>query len=150
MKKILSICICTVLLFVCYACGISTKEKESFWEGSVRPGSFSGSYEEYFAPCHNYYNLMLTINEDHSVEFRETGKSNCGSGGPNTKIYYGRISKHEETYNGERKVWYGVTARQDGGEWETRFNLSTSLEYSGGDSQTYQNYSCKNIKCKLH
>lgn len=121
----------------------SQSQQESFWEGKVRPGTYSGTYVEDLGFNRLNYKITVTIEENQDVEIREV----CNS---ETKVFYGTLHKYVETYDGERKVWYGAKANQDGGSWETRFNLSTSLEYSTADCTTYQEYSNSRKECTLH
>ena len=137
----------TCLLASC-ASGGSSAQQETFWEGKVQPGTYSGNYDEN-GVCYNQYNLTLEIYDDKEIKLKEVCQSSCGDGTPKTKIFYGRIRKRTETYNGERKVWYSVIASQEAGDWQTSFNLSTNMEYSPGERSTYQDYSMQRIKCTL-
>jgi hypothetical protein len=147
--KILQALFLIIMTCSIISCGFS--KEEQFWEGRVQPGTYTGNYTDSSYPCTNRYKLTITIFDDQRIEIRETLRSSCGSGNPETKVFYGYIHKYEETYNGERKVWYGVyNAKQDGGSWVTAFNLSTNLEYSPGDCNTYQEYSMRDKYCTLY
>ena len=147
-----------VLLAVAATCflsscigGSSSSQDESFWEGRVQPGTYYGNYVEDNGLCVNRYSLTLEIYDDRDIKLKEVCRSSCGDGTPKTKIFYGRICKHTETYDGVKKVWYGVDdAKQEGGSWVTSFNLSTNMEYSHADENTYQNYSMRRKECTLY
>lgn len=128
----------------------SQPQEETIWEGLVQPGTYSGDYVEDNGCCINRYSVTLTIYDDEEIKLKEVCRSSCGSGAPQTKIFYGYIHRYIETYDGERKVWYGVVANQEGGNWQTRFNLSTSLDYSPADCDTYQTFSRGKVYCTLH
>ena len=114
-------------------------QDESFWEGQVRPGTYS-SY------CYGWSHNPRRYEERTDVTFtiydNKDIKIKYG-----TDVFYGTLHKYVETYDGERKVWYGAHAKQEGTTMVTDFNLSTELLYSPGDAGTYQEFSSRIKDC---
>lgn len=128
----------TCLLSSCVG-GSSSSQDESFWEGQVRPGTYS-SY------CYGWSHNPRRYEERTDVTFtiydNKDIKIKYG-----TDVFYGTLHKYVETYDGERKVWYGAHAKQEGTTMVTDFNLSTELLYSPGDAGTYQEFSSRIKDC---
>ncbi len=135
-----------VLLAVAATCflsscigGSSSSQDESFWEGQVRPGTYS-SY------CYGWSHNPRRYEERTDVTFtiydNKDIKIKYG-----TDVFYGTLHKYVEIYDGERKVWYGAHAKQEGTTIVTDFNLSTELLYSPGDAGTYQEFSSRIKDC---
>lgn len=141
---------CVMCMFSSCVSNSSAQEEEPFWEGRVRPGTYTGNYNEDNGLCYNRYQLTLTIYEDETVKIKEVLKSSCGSGAPEIRVCYGSLDKYVETYDGQRKVWYCVNGKSDDGWLSTSFNLSTSMEYSRGTRYTYQDYMDRSILCTFH
>jgi len=149
----LSLSLVVVCLLVSFTgCGntSSQTQQEPFWEGRVRPGTYTGNYNEDNGMCYNRYQITITIYEDETAKFKEVLNSSCGSGAPKIRVCYGALDKYVETYNGQRKVWYSVIGKSDDGWESTSFNLSTSMEYSPGQRSTYQDYMARPKLCTLH
>lgn len=120
------------------------QQKESFWEGQVQPGTYSGSWTEYNPGGTEYVNGTLTIYDDDlkSVKYKERTKYPSGHEG--IEISTGFLEKHVEIYNGERKVWYGIeTEPEPGSRYSQSMNLSPTLQFSPGNCSTYQEYSSR-------
>lgn len=143
-NKILQVllAIATTCLFVsCVEGGSSSQQqKESFWEGQVQPGTYKGSWTEPNAGGTSYEDGTLTIYDDQTVKYKVKSKFPWGK--ESIEVSTGYIEKHVETYDGERKVWYGIeTKPEPGSTYSHSLNLSSTLQFSPGNCGTYQEYS---------
>ena len=130
--QVLLIIAATCFLSSCIG-GSSLSNDESFWEGKVRPGTYSSYCYGWHHDPNRYErktNVTFTIYDNKDIKIKE-----------GSDVFYGTLHKYVEIYNGERKVWYGAHAEQEGTTWVTEFNLSTDLLYSPGDCKTYQEFS---------
>lgn len=137
--------IATGLFVSCVGNGSSSQQqqqqqKESFWEGQVQPGTYKGSWTEPNAGGKSYEYGTLTIYEDETVKYKVRSKYPGGREG--IEVSTGYIEKHVETYNGERKVWYGIeTEPEPGSRYSQSLNLTPTLQFSPGNCRTYQEFS---------
>ncbi len=117
----------------------TSSQEETFWEGQVQPGTYKGSWTEPNAGGTSYVEGTLTIYDDQTVKYKRREKLPWGEEW--IEVSTGNIEKHVETYDGERKVWYGVdTDPEPGSSISMSMNISTSLEFSGANCRTYQEY----------
>ena len=113
--------------------------EESFWEGQVRPGTYSSYCYGWHHNPNRYADrtdVTFTIYDNKDIKIKK-----------GSYVFYGTLHKYEEIYDGERKVWYGAHAEQEGSNCVTDFNLSTDLQYSPGDARTYQEFSSTLADC---
>ena len=134
-KKILQVLLAiaaTLFLSSCFG-GSSSSNDASFWEGKVRPGTYSSYCYGWRHDPDRYArrtDVTFTIYDNKDIKIKDSNG-----------VFYGTLHKYVETYNGERKVWYGAQANHEGTTVVTDFNLSTDLLYSPGDAETYQEFS---------
>lgn len=107
----------TIVLLACsmVSCGSrnsSSKNTQSFWEGSVQPGIYHITWRESSAYGENANKVSLEIAIFDNQEFEVRRKTECGL----ERIYHsdittmsGYIQKHHEDYNGEEKIWYTLS-----------------------------------------
>lgn len=147
-KFMLQLCIAVGLICFFISCsGASTSSSQSqpkadsFWEGQVKPGVYTGSWRRKL-PIEEYNDVecTLTIYDDHSVKYREKEQQLWGHRKTFIQVFTGTIYKHVETYNGERKVWYGIETKTETGSDFRERNLSTSLEFSECNFEIYQRF----------
>ena len=132
----------TCLFASCAGGSSSQQQKESFWEGQVQPGTYKGSWRVPSAGGENAVKGTLTIYDDETVKYKEEEQILWGDYKTYIEVSTGYIYKHVETYNGERKDWYGIeTKPEPGSKYSHSMNLSTSLQFSPGNCRTYQEYS---------
>ncbi len=122
----------------------SSQSKTDFWEGEVKPGTYTITYTHPSAGGTNRTEITFTIYEDKFVDYKTKETILWGKRTTTTNVASGYLKKHEEIYDGERKVWYGIIAKTEpdgsGKVWAFENNISPSLEFSGGDCKTYQEY----------
>lgn len=123
----------------------SQQKEESFWEGQVKPGTYTGSWKDYIDNgIYNQVECTLKIYDDKTVKYKEITNTSSRTF---IEVSTGTICKHVETYDGERKVWYGInTHPEPGSRYARHMNLSTSLEFSPGDCETYQEFNSRRGK----
>ena len=133
-----------ICLFASCTSGSSSTQQEVFWEGQVKPGIYKGHWRVPSAGGQNAVEGTLTIYDDETVKYKEKEQILWGDYHTFIEVSTGTICKHVETYNGERKVWYGInTDPEPGSRYARSMNLSTSLEFSPGDCGTYQEYNSR-------
>ncbi len=141
-KFMLQLCIATSLICFFVSCSGTTttsqpkQQEEPFWEGQVKPGVYTGSwYDNLFDRKDEW---TLTIYDDETVKLKEVSNTGYHT---YIEVSTGYIYKYVETYNGERKVWYGIdTHPEPGSTMAQSMNISTSLEFSPGNWETYQDF----------
>ena len=101
--------------FSMVSCGLrnsSSKDTQSFWEDSVKPGTYNIVYRESSAYGENANKVSLEISIYDNREFEVREKTECGL----VRIYHtsiatmsGYIHKHRENYDGCERVWYTLS-----------------------------------------
>lgn len=151
-KKILAQVFLAVGIICSFSsCGSSSNNRQdTFWEGRVKPGTYVGSWTHKSAGGTNRVEATLTIFDNRQVEYKQSETILWGDHKTTTELSRGYIEKHEETYNGERKVWYGIeTKPEPGARYSHSMNLSTNLEFGGANLNTYQSFRNRTFECTL-
>ena len=136
-------------IFFCSCFGNSSKNTNnsySFWEGSFAPGTYSASWTTCYVPEVGKVNERFTIyiNEDQSFEIKQRSATSYST---DTKVYYGKIEKRVETYDGQRVVWYDLVGKTHD-RWGDAWTILPNLEFSEGSTFTWQDHH-PNLKCYL-
>ena len=117
------------------------RQEEPFWEGQVQPGIYTGHWRVPSAGGQNEIDATLTIYDDRTVKYKTKEHILWGDYHTSIEVSTGYIYKYVETYDGERKVWYGIdTHPEPGSRLAQSMNISPSLEFGGGNCRTYQEY----------
>ena len=150
LRKLMQVVLALSMITVFNSCG--STPKESFWEGDVKPGTYTGAYSHESAGGTNRSVITLTIYEDQTVKYKEEETILWGDRHTSIEVARGYITKYTENYDGERKIWYGIEAKPEpGARYHQSLNLSTELELGGGNPTTYQEYGYRRgDMCKLH